>query len=288
MKSHGTKILLSALKYIAIGIFVLWVLIPVAWVVSLAFKPYAEWRVSYFVPKNFTWNNFIVLFKSEAFVGIMGATAIVEPVTKPLINSLAVTSLSTIMAVMIGFFTAYGASRYNTPGPFGLFFTLLTRMLPPATFVTPIMVYYSNLRLLDTHFGLIILYSAVTVTYGIWILKGFIDAIPIEWEEAAMLEGATPIKTLFKVVLPIARPGLVVAGLFIFLLTWTELLFALVLTNVYAVTLPVHISKYVGAVGQLYGPQAALALIGSIIPIAIGYAIQKHLVTGFTFGMVRG
>ncbi len=281
------QLLLRSLRYILIGVFVLWILVPVAWVVTLAFKSYAEWRVSYFIPKKPTLDNFIVLFKPEVFTGVMGATAIVEPVTKPLINSILISAFSTILAVIIGFFTAYGASRYNTPGPFGIFFTLLTRMLPPATFVTPIMVYYSSLNLLDQHFGLIVLYSSVTVTYGIWILKGFIDAIPVEWEEAAMLEGASPTRVLFKVVLPLARPGLVVSALFIFLLNWTELLFALVLTNINAVTLPVHISKYVGAVGQLYGPQAALALVGSIIPVVIGYLIQKHLVTGFTFGMVR-
>ncbi len=282
------RIVVTSLKYIIIGVFILWVLVPVAWIITLAFKPYQEWRVAYFIPKQPTLDNFIVLFKPEVFTGVMGATAIVEPVTKPLINSLVVSALATVLAVIVGFFSAYGASRYNTPGPFGIFFTLLTRMLPPATFVTPIMVYYANLGLLDTHLGLIALYSSVTVTYAIWILKGFIDAIPVEWEEAAMLEGASPTKVLFKVVLPLVRPGLVVAGLFIFLLNWTELLFALVLTNINAVTLPVHISKYVGAVGQLYGPQAALALIGSIVPVTIGYIIQKHLVTGFTFGMVRG
>jgi multiple sugar transport system permease protein len=218
---------------------------------------------------------------------MMGATALVDPVTLPFINSLLVVGASTVLSVIIGFFTAYGASRYNSPGPFSLFFTLLTRMLPPATFVTPIMVYYSNLKLLDSHLGLIMLYSAVTVTYGIWILKGFIDQVPIEWEQAALLEGASHLQVVFRVTLPIVKSGLVVSGLFIFLLNWAELLFALVLTNVQAVTLPVHISKYVGAVGQLYGPQAALGILSSLIPVIIGYIIQKHLVTAFTFGMVR-
>ncbi|MEM0501805.1 MAG: carbohydrate ABC transporter permease [Ignisphaera sp.] len=285
------RIVSKALKYIVIGVFALWTLVPLTWIVSLAFKSYAEWRVSYFVPKNPTVDNFVLLFKPQELLGkygVMGATAIIESATKPLLNSLVVTVAATVLSVFVGFFTAYGASRYRAPGPFTLFFTLLTRMLPPAIFITPIMVYYSNLGMLDTYFGLVFLYSAVTVTYAIWILKGFIDAIPVEWEEAAMLEGATPTKVLFRVVLPLVRPGLVVAGLFIFLLTWSELLFALVLTNINAVTLSVHISKYVGAVGQLFGPQAALALIGSIIPVVIGYAIQKHLVTGFTFGMVRG
>lgn len=285
MKARG--FILTSLRYILIGVFLIWVLVPVAWVITLSFKSYSEWRVPYFIPEKPTLDNYVVLFKPEVFTGVIGATALVDPVTKPLINSVLISLFSTALAVIIGFFTAYGASRYNTPGPFGVFFTLLTRMLPPATFVTPMMVYYSNLGLLDTYLGLIALYASVTVTYGIWILKSFIDAIPVEWEEAAMLEGASPTQVLFRVVLPLARPGLVVSALFIFLLNWTELLFALVLTNINAVTLPVHISKYVGAVGQLYGPQAALALIGSIIPVAIGYAIQRHLVTGFTFGMVR-
>ena len=277
----------KALKYIFVGIFLLWTLIPVAWMVGLAFKPYPEWRVAYFFPKNPTYLNFVILFEPKQMLGMMGATALVEPVTLPFINSLIVVGASTVLAVFIGFFTAYGASRYGSPGPFSLFFTLLTRMLPPATFVTPIMVYYATLNLLDTHLGLILLYAAVTVTYGIWILKGFIDNVPREWEEAALLEGASHSQVIFKVTLPIVKSGLVVSGLFIFLLNWAELLFALVLTNIQAVTLPVHISKYVGAVGQLYGPQAALGIISSLIPLIVGYVIQKHLVTAFTFGMVR-
>jgi len=281
------SIITRAIKYIFIGFCLLWVLIPVAWIVCLAFKPYPEWRVAYFLPKDPTLSNFVILFEPKQIIGMMGATAIVDPVTRPFINSIIVVGFSTIIAVFAGFFTAYGASRYNTPGSFSLFFTLLTRMLPPATFVTPIMVYYSNLKLLDTHLGLILLYAAVTVTYGIWILKGFIDNVPREWEEAALLEGATHSQVIFKVTLPLVKSGLVVAGLFIFLLNWAELLFALVLTNVNAVTLPVHISKYVGAVGQLYGPQAALGIISSLIPLIIGYIIQKHLVAAFTFGMVR-
>lgn len=281
------SVITRALKYLLVGVFLLWTLIPVAWMVGLAFKPYEEWRVAYFFPKKPVFLNFIILFEPKQMLGMMGATAVVDPVTLPFINSLVVVGASTILAVFIGFFTAYGASRYQSPGPFSLFFTLLTRMLPPATFVTPIMIYYATLNLLDTHLGLILLYSAVTVTYGIWILKGFIDNVPREWEEAALLEGASHSQVIFKVTLPIVKSGLVVSGLFIFLLNWAELLFALVLTNINAVTLPVHISKYVGAVGQLYGPQAALGIISSLIPLIVGYVIQKHLVTAFTFGMVR-
>jgi multiple sugar transport system permease protein len=281
------NILTRVLAWLILLIIITWTLIPVIWIISLSFKPYAEWRTPSLFPKNPTLDNYIILFSPQSVSMFIAYTAIIEPITGPLIRSIAVSILATVIAVIIGFFTAYGASRYNTPGPFTLFFTLLTRMLPPATFVTPIMIYFTTLRLLDNVLGLILLYSATTLTYAVWILKGFIDAIPVEWEEAALMEGATPFQVLLKVVIPIARPGFVVSGLFIFLMSWTELLFALVLTSV-NVTLPVQISKYVTAVGALWGVQAAIALLGSLIPLVIGYLIQKHLITGFTFGLVRG
>ncbi|MET1160886.1 MAG: carbohydrate ABC transporter permease [Thermoprotei archaeon] len=289
IKTYGAKkITLSIIKYIIVFIFILWILIPVAWIVALSFKPYAEWRVSYLIPKNPTLSNYVMLFAPKQLQIFIAYTAVIEPITKPLLNSVIVSFIATLIATTIGFFTAYGASRYNTPGPFMIFFTLLTRMLPPATFVTPLVVYYTTLQLLDNLIGLILLYAAASVTYAIWIIKGYIDAIPREWEEAALLEGAKPLEVLRKVILPIARPGIVVSGLFIFLLCWTELLFALVLTHIHAVTLPVQISKYVTGVGPLYGAQAAAALLGSLPPVIIGYLIQRHLITGFTFGLVRG
>jgi len=281
------KILTRVLAWLILLIIVTWTLIPVIWIISLSFKPYAEWRTPSLFPKNPTLDNYIILFSPQSVSIFIGYTAIIEPITGPLIRSITISILATVIAVIIGFFTAYGASRYNSPGPFTLFFTLLTRMLPPATFVTPIMIYFTALHLLDNVLGLILLYSATTLTYAVWILKGFIDAIPVEWEEAALMEGATPFQVLLKVVIPITRPGFVVSGLFIFLMSWTELLFALVLTSV-NVTLPVQISKYVTAVGALWGVQAAIALLGSLIPLVIGYLIQKHLITGFTFGLVRG
>ena len=281
------RIIINIIKYMVILFFILWIAIPVAWIISLSFKPYGEWRTASFIPNKPTLDNYIMLFSPRLLSAFIAYTAVIEPITRPMINSVIVASVATLIAVGIGFFVAYGASRYNSPGPFTLFFTLLTRMLPPATFVTPLVVYYTTLSLLDNVIGLILLYAAASVTYAIWIIKGFIDSIPVEWEEVALIEGAKPIEVIRRVVLPIARPGIVVSGLFIFLLSWTELLFALVLTSSQAVTLPVQISKYVTGVGPLYGAQAAAALIGSLPPVIIGYIIQRHLITGFTFGLVR-
>jgi multiple sugar transport system permease protein len=281
------RILTNALMWLVLIIAVVWTVTPVMWMISLSFKTYGEWRTPSLLPRNPTLDNYIMLFSPQALGIFIAYTAILEPIVGPLSRTLIISATATVIAVMIGFFTAYGASRYNSPGPFTLFFTLLTRMLPPATFVTPIVIYFTTLYLIDNIIGLILLYAATTVTYAIWILKGFIDAIPVEWEEAALLEGASPLQVLFKVIIPIARPGLVVAGLFIFLMAWTELLFALVLTNL-NVPLSVQVSKYVTAVGALWGVQAAAALLSSIIPLVIGYLIQRHLITGFTFGLVRG
>lgn len=284
---NASRILGRIITILFLAIYALWIIIPVMWIVSLMFKTYGEWRSPDLLPHNPTLDNILMLFSPQSISTFIAYTAVIEPITMPFLRSLLIAFSTTIVSVIIGLFAAYGASRYNSPGFSTLFFTLLTRMLPPATFVTPLMVYYSTLHLLDNLVGLILLYSATNVVYAIWILKGFIDNIPREWEEAALLEGASPLGALFRVIIPIARPGIVVAGLFIFLLSWTELLFALVLTNINAVTLPVQISKYVTGVGPLYGVQAAAAVISSILPVTIGYLIQRHLVTGFTFGMVR-
>jgi multiple sugar transport system permease protein len=282
------KILAKVVICIVLAVAVVWTITPVMWMISLSFKTYGEWRTPSLIPHNPTLDNYIMLFSPQSITTIFIAyTAVLEPITRPLIRSLIISATATVIAIIIGFFTAYGASRYNSPGSFTLFFTLLTRMLPPAVFVTPIVIYFTTLALIDNIIGLALLYAATTLTYAVWILKGFIDAIPIEWEEAALLEGASPLQAIFKVVIPIVRPGMVVAGLFIFLMSWTELLFALVLTNL-NVPLSVQVSKYVTAVGALWGVQAAAALVSSIIPLVIGYLIQRHLITGFTFGLVRG
>ena len=278
----------KVLRIVAIAIYMVWLIIPIAWTLSLSFKPYLEWRSPHFWPKDPTLLNYKILFFYEREIaGTTGGTALTKPMITPLINTLIVVGISTIIAVIIGFFTAYGASRYNSPGPFSLYFTLLTRMVPPATFVTPVLVYYRTLGLLDTQLGLLLLYAAATVTYSIWILKGFIDQIPREWEEAAILEGLSPFRAMMKVTLPLIKSSLLVSGLFIFLMNYSEFLFALVLTTKEAVTLPVHLTTYVGGSGALYGAQAACGIVASIIPLIIGYVIQKHLITGLTFGMVR-
>jgi len=282
------KDLKSVARYLGLVIIIAWTLGPVIWTASLSFKPPTEWYSANIIPRRPILDNYIFLFISTVPIGgTYFMTSIAEAITKPIINSLIIASLSTIFATLVGFMTAYGVSRYRTGGTFSIFFTLLTRMLPGATFVAPLMVYYATLYLLDTYLGLILLYTAVTLTFALWILKGFIDEIPTEWEEAALLEGASPWGVISKVTIPLIKGGIAASALFIFILNWSEFLFALVISITEVVTLPVQISLYASAVGRMYGPQAALGLLATIPTVIMGYIIQKHLVTGFTFGRIR-
>ena len=169
-----------------------------------------------------------------------------------------------------------------------MFQLLMLRMVPPIVVVAPLSLYYSTLGLLDTVIGLVIVYFLTTLPYAVWMTKSFIDEVPREVEQAAMILGASRWRTIWEVVLPLVRSGLVATFLFILILTWSEYLLALILSKTEVVTLPVELSKYEGSTeGRVYGRQAALA-VGVTIPLVIiGVFIRKHLARGFSFGMVR-
>jgi len=262
----------------------------VVWVLSISFKPPQEW-LAYpptIIPVEATGSNYIVLFQPGNPVGgVATMVSSAEPVTKALINSLFIAPIATAASVTIGFLAAYAVSRYRVGGTFMPFFTLTTRMFPPVAFAVPLLVYYRLLGLIDTRLGLILMYTGFTVAFSLWMMKGFIDGVPRHIEEAAVLDGASPWRVLFTITLPLVRGGLAATALFVFILNWTEFLFALVFTSREAITIPVQVSHYVGAVGRFYGPQAALGVVASLPVVVAGYLIQRHLVTGFTFGLVR-
>ena len=210
-----------------------------------------------------------------------------EPVTRAFVNSLIVVPISTLASLLIGFFAAYSVSRFKTGGPTLPLFVLTTRMFPPVAFAVPLLVYYRLLGLIDTRLGLILMYTAFTIAFSLWMMRGFIDGVPRSVEEAAILDGASPWRALFTITLPLVRGGLAATGLFVFILNWTEFLFAQIFTSREAITIPVQVSRYTGAVGRFYGPMAALGVVASIPVVIAGYIIQRHLVTGFTFGLVR-
>lgn len=278
----------SWINLVIATLIILIMLLPVFWLVSISLKPAGEWQQPNIIPNSPTLDNFILLFRPEVGVGAIGEmTRAADPVNQAFINSLIIVPISTFLSVGLGFLAAYGVSRFQAGGSFFPFSVLATRMFPPIAFAVPLLVYYRIFGLIDTRIGLILMYIAFTLAFSLWLLKGFIDGVPRHVEEAAILDGASRWRVLFTITLPLVRGGIAATGLFVFIINWTEFLFALIFTSRHAVTLPVQLSQYVGAVGRFYGPQAALGLVASLPVLVAGYAIERYLVRAFTFGLVK-
>jgi multiple sugar transport system permease protein len=277
-------------RYALLSVWAIVVFFPIYWMVSTSFKPDTQWFAwpPVYFPDPPTFNNYMnVWFGVQEYA----ETQYIQSLQKPLIalrNSLIIASTSTLLAVAFGAVLAYGVSRYRILSEVRMFQLLMLRMIPPIVVVAPLSLYYSALGLLDSMFGLIIIYFLTSLPYAVWMTKSFIDEVPREIEQAAEILGASRWRTVFEIVLPLIRSGLVATFLFILILTWSEYLLAFIIGKTEAVTLPVELSKYQGtSEGRVYGRQAALA-VGITIPLMIiGLIIRKHLARGFSFGMVR-
>lgn len=203
-------------------------------------------------------------------------------------NSLIIGFGSTFLSVFLGTLAAYAFSRFRVPIKDDLmFFILSTRMMPPIAVAIPIFLMYRTLGLSDTHLGMILLYTAVNVSLAVWLLKGFIDEIPREYEEAALIDGYTRLQAFTKVVLPQAATGIAATAIFCLIFSWNEYAFALLLTSGDAQTAPPFIPTIIGE-GGLDWPAIAAGATLFLIPIVIfTILLRKHLLRGITFGAVR-
>ncbi len=280
----------AAVRY---GVLSLWALVtffPIYWMVSTSFKPdnqWFSWPPVYF-PDPPTLSNYLNVWLGA---GQYDVTQYAISSQKPLVslwNTTVIATTSTLLAVLFGAVLAYGVSRYRILSEARMFQLLMLRMIPPIVVVAPLSLYYSALGLLDSRTGLILVYFLTTLPYAVWMTKSFIDEVPREIEQAAEILGASRWRTVFEIVLPLIRSGLVATFLFILILTWSEYLLALIITKTHVSTLPIELSKYQGSTeGRVYGRQAALA-VGITLPLMIvGLMIRKHLARGFSFGMVR-
>jgi multiple sugar transport system permease protein len=204
------------------------------------------------------------------------------------LNSLIIAFGSTILSVGFGVMAAYAFSRFKVPLKDDLlFFILSTRMMPPIAVAIPIYLMYRELGLSDTRLGMILLYSAVNVSLAVWLLKGFIDEIPREYEEAAMVDGYTRLQAFRKVVLPQATTGIVATAIFCLIFSWNEYAFAVLLTSGTAQTAPPFIPIIIGEGGQDW-PAVAAGTTLFLLPILVfTVLLRKHLLRGITFGAVR-
>jgi multiple sugar transport system permease protein len=204
------------------------------------------------------------------------------------INSLVIGFGSTFLAVFLGTLAAYAFSRFKIPIKDDLlFFILSTRMMPPIAVAIPIYLMYRTLGLTDTKLGMILLYTAVNVSLAVWLLKGFIDEIPREYEEAAMIDGYTRLQAFRKVVLPQAATGIAATAIFCLIFAWNEYAFAVLLTSGEAQTTPPFIPFIIGEGGQDWPAVAAGTTLFLIPIVAFTILLRKHLLRGITFGAVR-
>ena len=204
------------------------------------------------------------------------------------VNSVVVGFGSTFLSVFLGVLAAYAFSRFKVPLKDDLlFFILSTRFMPPIAVAIPIFLMYRTLGLSDTWLGLILLYTAVNISLAVWLLKGFIDEIPREYEEAAMIDGYSRLQAFVKVVLPQAATGIAATAIFCLIFAWNEYAFAVLLTSGNAQTAPPFIPTIIGE-GGLDWPAVAAATTLFLIPILVfTVLLRKQLLRGITFGAVR-
>ena len=315
VQSSRQKILNRA----AIAVVVLFTfvyLVPIYWIASTAFKPrslattvpptvFFQPEVTAFI-KLFTKRvQMIGQVKPEVYdkapwwekriydLGeriIKDSNGNIEPSAYPsrFINSMIISVSSTVLAVAMGTLTAYGFSRFRMPGEQDwLFFILSTRMLPPVVVAIPMFLMYRAVGLVDTHVGLIILYTAFNLSFSVWLMKGFIDEIPKEYEEAALVDGYTRMEAFFRIVLPQSATGIAATAVFCFITAWNEYAFALMMTNRRAQTAPPYIPSQLGS-GITDWTAIAAGTLLVLLPVAIfTFLLRKHLLRGVTFGAIR-
>lgn len=274
---------------VLLGLALVVTLFPVFWIVMTAIKPPTDWNAApaIWVPSEPTLVNFRTLFDPDA-IREYGVGGVSQPATRAVIGSVLASVTATAFSILIGLFAAIGLSRYATMSRATPLIILSGRMFPPAAIAVPFVIIFSVTNVIDTYSGLIAIYVAVTLPFSTWMLKSFIDDLPREIEEAAMLDGRSRLMAHLTVTIPLVKGGLFATTMFIFILNWSEFMFSLVLSYTNVTTIPVQLAKYVTATaGTLYGVQAALAVLAMLPLVVGGFMIQSHLARGMTFGAVK-
>jgi multiple sugar transport system permease protein len=274
------EILLAVLKYLTLAIIVIIVLFPIYWMVITAFKTRLELTgtVPTLFPQIFTWQNYRNAFQDRGFPRYM-------------LNSAIVVSVATIISLFAGSLAGYSLARFPFSKNFRSnmsFWILSTRMIPPIVTIIPIFLTYKALHLLNTYTGLIIIYTGFALPFATWMMQTFIQDVPVDLEEAAMVDGDTRLGAFMRIVMPLAAPGMAATAVFSIIVLWNEFLFALILTTTAAtITLPVGISGLVSQYELLWGELGAAGTV-AIIPILVfSLSVQRYLVRGLTVGAIK-
>ena len=264
---HGAGVLLL------VGVIVL----PILWILLTAFKVprdvYSLDAAIFFQP---TLENLATVFAHPWNLG------------NKIVNSVLVAGGTVLLAIPMATTAAYAFSRFEFPLKKFLFLLVIaSQFIPAAVVVLPYFLMFKAYGLLDTRIALVLVNLSIVLPYAVWMIKGFLDAVPLEIEESAMVDGARRWRVLAEIVVPAAWPGIVTAAVFSFTLTWNEFLFALILGKQYALTLPIGLIGFRTERGDLWELMAAGGLLITLPMFLISLMVQKHFVGSLTAGSVR-
>lgn len=284
----------SVLIYVSFGLFLIWILFPLYFtVLSSVMTPSEIGSVPFhWWPENPTAINYIAILTGnstpfgEGTGGTVSSTDAVERILPAMGRSLIVGAVVALINVVVGGLAGYAFSRYPFRGASLAYFLLIaSRVVPGLAIVLPFFIVFRQVGLLNSMSGLMIAYVAFTLPISVWVLKTYFDTVPIEIEEAAVIDGASRLRTLAVIVAPLAKPGLIAAGLLAFLEAWSEFFYALVLTD--SLTAPPVVSGLQSLQQFSWTTLAAATVVTVIPPVLIAIGFQRYIVSGLASGSVK-
>jgi multiple sugar transport system permease protein len=264
--------------YLPLGSFVVFALFPFLWMLITSLKPEAELYTKHvqYWPQHPTLRSYAALFATTAFGHNM-------------LNSLVVALATALISLTVATLAAYACSRYRFRGrALVLASSLLIYMFPPVLLLVPLFTIMRGLHLLNTLFALVVAYSTFAVPYSVWLLTGYFNDLPQELEEAAMVDGCSRAGAFARVIFPLAAPGLVATGIYVFIYAWNEFIYAVMFTNEASRTLPVALQTFVGQYLIQWNLLTAGGVITTIPVVVLFMFIQRRLIQGLTAGAVKG
>ena len=284
-------------KIIIYGILLLWTFIclfPIYWTATTSFKTAASVTQGLLIP----WIDFEPSWKGWRNLGFYPDTLFVESNPREeflarFFNTAFISASASALAVILGSFAAYGLSRFNYKfgfmrNPDISFFFLSQLILPPVVLALPVLVLYRELDLLDTHIGMILIYTLTVLPIVIWIMRDQFNAVPIELEEAALVDGASVWMSFFKIVLPIVLPGIASAFILCLILCWNEYFLAALITSTDAKTMPVMVASQISSQSIKWWNMAAISAALCLPLIIVAIFLERYIVKGMAAGAIKG
>lgn len=276
----------STFLYAGMVVALIVVLAPFAWLLisSVAAPVDLLERPLQWIPSHVSFDRFVNLTvgstPDDSALGFRAA----------MLNSSVIATTVTVVSMVVGTLAAYAFARLRFPGRSWLILAFMaTYMLPPIALILPLYQIMSTLHLRDTPLALIIIYSSFVTPYVVWIMRGYIETISSELDDAARVDGCSRLGALWRVIVPVAAPGLASTALLAFLLAWDEFLYALIITQSNASkTLPIAINDFIGRHGVDFGLLATGGVIAALPPVLIAFVFQRYIVAGLTSGSVKG